>query len=140
MLLVQFGQFSLEIVVHQGDRQIRRTLHDANAKRAKRFAEFGRAVHIDRLNPNPATCEILLRGSGRQAKACPIAGHGAAGVVRCGNDVAALDQPLQGFGNLVGRKIPLQLADKFGKTHAAFADRGGEGTIEFAVKKELTVL
>jgi hypothetical protein len=42
--------------------------------------------------------------------------------------------------DLVGRKLLLQLADELTKTLSTLAYRGGERTIELAVKKELTVL
>ncbi len=105
-LLVQFGQPSFEIIVHQRDRQVRRAIDDANAEFAQGGTEFRRALHVDRFNAHPAISEILLRHAWRQAEARPIAGYSAGGRVRCRNDIAALDKPLESFLDLVGWKIP----------------------------------
>ena len=104
-LPVQFGQSSFEIVVDQRDRQVGGALDDANAELAQRGAERSRTLHVDRFNAHPTISEILLRDSRRQAKARPVAGHGAGGSGRCRDDIAALNQPLEGFLDLVGRKI-----------------------------------
>ena len=112
MLPVQFGQSSFEIVVHQRDRQVGGSLDDANAELTQGGAEFRCTLHVDRLNAHATFLEILLRGLRRQAKARPIGGHGAGGRARCRDDIAAVDQPLESFVDLVGRKIPLQLANE----------------------------
>ena len=139
-LPVQFGQPSFEIVVHQRDRQVGGTLDDANAELAQGGTEFRRTLHVDRFNAHTTIREILLGDSRRQAEARPIAGHGAGGSARCRDDIAALDQPLEGFLDLVGRKIPPQLANELRKALSAFSYGGGEGAIKLAVKKELPVL
>ena len=51
----------------------------------------------------------------------------------------AIDQPLEGFTDFLGRKIVLQLANKIKKTPSS-SYCGGERTIEFAVKKEFPIL
>ncbi len=139
-LPVQFGQTSFEIIVHQRDRQVRGTLDDANAELAQGGTERSPTLHIDRLNAHPTISEILLRDPRRQAEARPVAGHGAGGSGRCRNDIAAFDQPLEGFFDLVGRKLPSQIANELRKALSAFSDGGGERAIKLAVKEELPVL
>ena len=140
MLPVQFGQSLLEIIAHQRDRQVGGALDDANAQSSQRVAEFTCPLHIDRLNAHATFLKIFLRGLRQQAEARPIGGRRAGGRTRRADDVAAVDQPLQGFLDFVGRKIPLQLANELAKTLSAFRYRGRERTIELAVKKELPVL
>ena len=140
MLPVQFGQSSFEIVVHQRDRQVGERFDDANAELAQRGAEFRRTLHVDRLNAHTTVLEISLRGLRRQPEARPIGRRGASGRARCRKDIAAVEQPLQRFVDLVGRKISLQLANEFPNSSSAFAYRGRQRAIEFAVKEELPVL
>src|SRR2546430_10504740 len=59
--------------------------------------------------------EIFLRNLGRQAQARPIGGHGIRRSARFRDDKAAIDQPLQGFVDLVGREIPFQRANELPK-------------------------
>jgi hypothetical protein len=47
MLLVQFGQSTFEIIVHQRDRQIGGALNDANAQPAQGGPEFRFPLHVD---------------------------------------------------------------------------------------------
>ena len=115
-LLVQFRQSPLEIVVHQRDSEVRRALDDANAEFAQGGAERRRTVHVDRLNTHPAIFQILLGHSGRQAEARPVTLHGATGRTRRWNDIAPLNQPLEGFLDLVGRKIFRQFAGEFAES------------------------
>jgi hypothetical protein len=56
------------------------------------------------------------------------------------NDVATLNQPLKGFRDFVRWKARLKVADKFRKTSSARSYGGRESAIEFAMKKELSVL
>ena len=139
MLPVQFGQSSFEIIVHQRDRQVGGALDDANAQPAQGGAELRCTLHVDRLNAHTTILEISLRGLRRQTEACPIGRHGASGRARCRNDIAALDQPLQGFVDFVGWKILLQLANELPKALSAFSYCGRQRAIEFAMKKELPV-
>jgi hypothetical protein len=81
-----------------------------------------------------------LRDLGRQAEARPTCGHDAGGSARCRKDITAVDQPLQGLADLLGGKIPLQLANELPNALSAFAYRRRERTVEFAVQKELPVL
>ena len=118
-LPVQFGQPSFEIIVHQRDRQVRGSLDDANAELTQGGAEFDRTLNVDRFNAHTTVLEILLRDSGRQAEACPIAGHGAGGRARCRDDIAPLDKPLESFLDVAGRKILPQLANELWKALSA---------------------
>ena len=112
MLPVQFGQSPFEIIVHQRDRQVGGALHDANAQPAQGGAEFLAALHVDRLNANATVLEIFLRDPRRQAEARPIGGRGVCrGRPPFRADIAAVDQPLQGFVDLVGRKFFPQAAN-----------------------------
>ena len=140
MLPVQFGQSSFEIIAHQRDRQVGGALDDANAQPTQGGAEFRCTLHVDRLNAHTAFLEIFLRGLRRQAEARPIGGRGASRRARCRDNIAAVDQPLQGFLDFVGRKILLQLASELPKALSTLSYRGRERTIELAVKKELPVL
>ncbi len=140
MLPVQFGQSSFEVVAHQRDRQVGGALQDANAQPFQGGAELRCTLHVDRLNAHTTFLEISLRGLRQQAEARPIGGHGVYRRARFRDDEAAVDQPLQGFVDLVGRKILLQLANELPKTPSTLSYRGGERTIELAVKKELPVL
>ncbi len=135
VLPVQFRQSCFEVIVDQGDGQIGGTLHDAHAQCSEGSAELLGAVHVDRLNAHPALVEIFRCRLGRQPEACPIAGRGVRGraCARRRNHIAAVDQPLQGFLDLVGWKMPPQFADELTKALAAFADGGGKGTIKLAV-------
>ena len=76
----------------------------------------------------------------RQAEARPEAGGDRRGGRRCRHDVTPFDQPLEGFLDLVCRKIPFQLARQLGKALATLADRGRQSAIKLAVKKEFPVL
>src|ERR1700716_2378952 len=61
------------------------------------------------------------------------------GRTRCRDDEAAVDEPLQGFMDLVGWKILFQLADEL-RNALTGSYRGGQRTIERAVQKEFPVL
>ena len=76
-LPVQLGQPPFEIVVDQGDREVRRPLDDANAEFAQGGAEFGGALHVDRFNQHATVPQILFGDSRRQAEARPVAGQRA---------------------------------------------------------------
>src|SRR6516225_7986007 len=108
MLLVQFSQPSFQIITRQRDRQVGGTLHDANAQPPQGSAELGCTLHVDRLNAHTTFLEIFLRDLGRQAQARPIGGYGVRRSARFRDDKAAIDQPLQGFMDLVGWKLSLQ--------------------------------
>jgi len=92
------------------------------------------------LNAHTTFLEIFLRGLGQQAEARPISVYGAIRRARCREDIAAVDQPLQGFADFVGRKILFQLANELPKAPSTLCYRSGECTIELAVKQELPVL
>ncbi len=139
-LQVQLGQLPFEIVVHERDGQVGRTLDDANAKFTQRRIEFGSALHIDRLNAHATILKICFRHPGRQTETRPVAGDGACGRVRYRHDIAALEQPLERLVDFVGWKILLQPANQFAQASAVFSDRGGEGAIKLAVKEEFAVL
>ncbi|WP_245323321.1 hypothetical protein [Bradyrhizobium stylosanthis] len=68
----------------------------------------------------------------------------ADGAVECfrgpRNDVTAIEQPLDRFLDLVGRKVLRKLADDFRPRLAMLSDRGSQGTVELAVQEELAVL
>src|SRR4029453_5669653 len=140
MLLVQFSQPSFEIIAHQRDRQVGGTLHDANAQPPQGSAELGCTLHVDRLNAHTTFLEIFLRDLRRQAQAPPIGGYGFRRSAMFRDDKAAIDQPLQGFVDLVRREIPFQRANKLPKTLSTLASCGSQRAIELAVKKELAVL
>ncbi len=144
MLLVGLGEPSFEIVAHQRDREVGGALHHAHAHRRQGGGELARALHVDCLDADAAALEILHGGFGRNAEARPIAGDSAgAGTgrgARGRHHMAALDQPSQGFLDLVGWKIPRQRAHELREALAAFSDRGGERDIELAVQKELAIL
>ena len=58
----------------------------------------------------------------------------------CRHDrIAAIDEPLQGFVDLVGRKILLQPANKIPDDFTALRYRDRESTIKFAVEEELPI-
>src|SRR5450432_4297756 len=139
-LPVQLRQLPFEIVVHERDGQVGRTLDDANAKFAQRRIEFGGTLHIDRLNAHATIPEICVGHPGRQTETGPVAGDAACGRVRYRHDIAALEQPLERLVDLVGWKILLQPANQLAQASAVFSDRGGEGTIKLAVKEEFAVL
>ena len=140
MLPVQFGQLCFEIIVHQRDRQVGGALHEANAQLAQGSAEFLAALHVDRLNAHTTFTEIFLRDLRRQAEARPIGGRGVfRGRSPFRADIAAVDQPFQGFVDLVGRKFLAQAANDLPDALSGPECRR-ERTIEFAVKKELPVL
>ncbi len=92
------------------------------------------------MNPHATIFEILLRDIGWQPKARPIAGYGANGKTRCRDHIAAFHQPLDGFLDLVGRKILPERANQLRKALSALSYRGRERAIELAVKEELPVL
>ena len=131
---------SFEIIAHQRDRQVGGALYDANAQPAQGDAELRCTLHVDRLNAHTTFLEISLRGLRRQTEARPIGGRGAGGRARCREDIAAVDQPLQGFVDLVGWKVLLQLANELPKALSTFSYCGRQRTIELAVKKEFPVL
>ena len=139
-LLVQFREPPFEIIVHQRDRQIGRTLDDVDAEIAQRRTQLRRPLHVDGFDEDTAVLEVLLRYVGRQAEACPIAGDRPIGGLRPRHDIAPLDQPLEGFLDLVGRIFPSQLANEFRSTLSAFADGLGKRAIELAMKEEFPVL
>ena len=137
---VQFGQLSFQIVVDQRDRQVGGTLDHANAELAQRGAKRSRTLHVDRFDAHPTTSEILLGDSRWQAEARPVAGHCAGGSGRGWDDIAALNQPLEGLFDLIGRKIPPQIASEFGKAFSTLCYGGGKRAIKLAVQEELPVL
>ena len=138
---VHLGQPPVEIVVHQRDRELGRTLGDLNAEFAQGRGKFLGAFDIDRFDPHGAIAEILLRDLERQAEARPISSDGAIECVRCSrNDVSALQQPLDRFLYLVGRKALRKLANDLRRRLSIFSDRGGHRTIQLAVQEELAVL
>ncbi|HEX3449119.1 MAG TPA: hypothetical protein VHS97_12750 [Isosphaeraceae bacterium] len=140
MLPVQFGQSWFEIVAHQHDRQVGGTLYDANAQLTQGNAEFHRTLNVDRLNADAAFLEVFLGNLRRQTQACPIGGHGANRRRRCREDIAAVDQPLEGFIDFVGWKLLFQLANEVPKALPTFSYCGRDRAIERAVKKKLPVL
>jgi hypothetical protein len=139
VLPVQLGQPPFEIVVDQRDRQVGGALDHANAQRGQRGAELLCALDIDRLNAHPEFAELAFHCLRRQAEARPIRARGACGRARSDGDIAAIDQPLQGFVDLVGRKILLQGANELPDALAG-SHRGCERAVELAVEKELSVL
>ncbi|MGB7834410.1 MAG: hypothetical protein WBL84_19605 [Xanthobacteraceae bacterium] len=54
--------------------------------------------------------------------------------------MAAVDQPLQGFGDFVRWKFALEPANELANASSTLNDRGRQRAIEFAVKEELAVL
>ncbi|WP_244550038.1 hypothetical protein [Bradyrhizobium sp. cf659] len=56
------------------------------------------------------------------------------------NDISAIEQPLDRFLDLVGRKVLRKLANDLRPGLAVLPDRGGEGAVEFAVQEEFAVL
>ena len=140
-LPVHLGQPPVEIVVDQRDRELGRTLGDLNAEFAQGRGKFFGAFDIDRFDPHGAIAEILLRDLGRQAEARPISSDGAIECVRCScNDVSALEQPLDRFLDLVGRKALRKLANDLRRSLSIFSDRRGHRTIQIAVQEEFAIL
>ncbi|HEV2159484.1 hypothetical protein [Bradyrhizobium sp.] len=68
----------------------------------------------------------------------------ANGVVECfrgpRDDISAIEEPLDRFLDLAGRKLLRKLADNLRPSLAVLSDRGGQGTVELAVQEELAVL
>src|SRR3954451_20845070 len=139
-LLVQLGQSPVKIVVDQGYREIGSTLNDANPKCGEGQAEFLFAAHVERLDAHAAIIQVLLGNIRGQAQAGPIARHRLSGGCRCRDDITPFYEPLEGLLNLLGRKIPAQVADELSETPSTLRDCRGERAREFAVKKELPVL
>ena len=111
-LPVHLGQPPVEIVVHQRDREFRRTLGDLNAEFAQGCGKCLGAFDVDRFDPHGAIAEILFRDVERQAETGPIPGDGAIERFRRSrNDVTALQQPPDRFLDLVGRKVLRKLAN-----------------------------
>ncbi len=140
MLLVPFGQLRFEIIVHQGDRQVGGALDDSNSEPGEGRAELCRPLNVEGLNAHATFLEISRRGLRQKAEARPIGGYSPVRKARRRKDIAALDQPLQGFVDLVGGEIRLQIANKLPKALSALPDRGGERAIELTVKQEFPVL
>ena len=140
VLLVQFSQFSVEVVVHQRDGQVGRALHHAHPELTERSGKLLRAFHVNRLKAYATPLQVFLRSLGREAEARPIGGgRRIRGRAALRHDVAPVEQPLQGFVDLVGGKFLFQIANDLSK---APSGRYGvrQRAVELAAKKELPVL
>ena len=74
VLPVQFHQPPVEVIAHQRDGQIGSApLDHAHAQLGQGGAEFGHALHVDRLNAHAAVVKVLLCHPRRQPEARPIA-------------------------------------------------------------------
>jgi hypothetical protein len=80
-----------------------------------------------------------MRDLRRQAEARPKSVRGTHAAARSHDDEAAVEQSFQGLVNSIRGKILLNSADQLSKA-LPNADRRGERTIKFAMKKELPVL
>jgi hypothetical protein len=58
------------------------------------------------LNPHAAIAEVLLGLLGPQPKACPVTGHNRVRGVGDRHDIAAFEQAIEGFVDLLGRIRP----------------------------------
>ena len=138
---VHLRQPPVEIIVHQRDRELGRTLGDLNSEFAQGRGKFFGAFDIDRFDPHGAITEIFLRDLERQAETRPISSDGAIECVGCScNDVSALEQPLDRFLYLVGRKALRKLANDLRRSLSIFSDRRGHRTIQIAVQEEFAIL
>ena len=138
MLPVQWLELSFEIIVDQDDREIGRAIDDADTELAQCSAKFLGALGIDRLNAHLAFLQIFRRHLQRNAQRRPIAGGGVDGRLPFRQDVAAVDQPLDGLVDYVGRKFFCQLADDLAKAFSRSDSVGGDAK-QFAVQKEFAV-
>ena len=139
MPLVQIRKLPIEVVAHQRNGQIGGALRGADTQLGEGRAKLRFPLHANRLNADAAFLEIFFRGLQRQAHARPIGSRGAAEKAGFHDNVMAIDQPLQGFAHLLGRKILLQLANKLRQALPILRDRVRDGTIELAIKKKLPV-
>src|SRR5262249_50294315 len=113
---------------------------DADAQRSQGGAELLCAPHVERINAHTKFLELVLRGLRREAEARPVGVDDACGGTGARDDKAALDNPLDGFTDRVGRKIPLELANELLKVLSSRSYRRREHAIELAVQKKLAVL
>src|ERR1700756_2210661 len=102
MLAVERRELSFEIVVHDCNRQVGCALYDANAKLAQGGCELFCALHVDRLDAHTTLAEILLRDIRSKAEIRPIGGSYACRRIRLADQVAALDQAVDGLSDLIG--------------------------------------
>src|SRR5664279_3949660 len=123
MLPVHLCQLGFEVIIDQGDRHVGRTLDHANAELFQSRFEFRCAIDSNRLNADTTFLEIFLRCLRREAEARPIGRGYARRSARCGQDITALNEPLQSCVDLVGRKTLFQLADDLAKAPSTLADR-----------------
>ena len=137
--LFNSAKLFFEIIAHQRNRQIGGALQDANSQLLEGRRKLSFTLHVDRSNAHTTFFEISLCSIRQQAQARPIGGSGFYRRARFRDDEAAVDQALQGFLDLVGRKILLQFAEDLRKTLSTLAYCGGERAIELAMKKELPV-
>ena len=99
-----------------------------------------RAFHVNRLKAYATPLQVFLRSLGREAEARPIGGgRRIRGRAALRHDVAPVEQPLQGFVDLVGGKFLFQIASDLSK---APSGRYGvrQRAVELAAKKKLPVL
>ena len=139
LLAVEFRQLAVEIVVHQNNGQVGRTIDDANAELAQRGVEVARSGRRrDWLDSHADLREILRGGFGVKPEARPIACGRAVDQV-CGNDEAAIEQALQGFVDLdCGEFTGKRADDSFPTLSCAYAR--SKRAVEFAAKKDLPAL
>ena len=134
------AEFSVEVVVRQRDGQVGRALHHAHPELTERSGKLLRAFHVNRLKAYATPLQVFLRSLGREAEARPIGGgRRIRGRAALRHDVAPVEQPLQGFVDLVGGKFLFQIANDLSK---APSGRYGvrQRAVELAAKKELPVL
>src|SRR5262249_27835268 len=115
-------------------------LHDTNAEPGERCGQLLCTLHVDRLNADAVGLEMVMHGLWRQSEACPVSVDHAGGGGRVRQKISAVEEPHQGFANLVRRKTPSQSANELADGPAAVSDCGGQRTIELAIEEELAVL
>ncbi|UWU81106.1 hypothetical protein N2603_22345 [Bradyrhizobium huanghuaihaiense] len=112
-----------------------------NTELAQRRGQLPGAFDVNRLDLDGAIAKILFGDLQRDAEARQ---ETADGVVECfwvpRNDISAIEEPLDRFLDLVGRKVLRKLANDLRPSLAMFSDRGGQGAVELAVQEELAVL
>ena len=97
-------------------------------------------MNVERLNPDAALLQVFLRGIRRQPEARPIGGGEAAQGAGFRHDVAADDQPLQGFKYVLTRKCLLQRLHELVEALPALGDQGGKRAKHLPMQKEFPVL
>src|SRR6516164_7569839 len=140
MLPVELSQPPFEIIAHQHDGEVGGTLADANSQRAQRGTHLICSAHIHRLNAHATFFEIALRSLGRKAEARPISGRRAQRSAGRRDNEAAIQEPLEGFPDLVRLKVWFQLGNDLPKAACALPYCRGQRAVKLTVKKELPVL